>query len=73
MVPMKWVLTLIWVAIRGIADMMKHTVWKLYVLVGEGWYCCGEHLLERKAKEAERTLKQQGDTTMIRRVSVYPY
>lgn len=53
--------------------MMKHTVWKLYVLVGEGWYCCGEYLLERKAKEAERTLKQQGDTTMIRRLSVYPY
>ena len=69
----KWGLTLIWVATRGIADMMKHTVWKLYVLVGEGWYCCGEYPLERKAKAAELTLKQQGDTTMIRRMSVSPY
>jgi hypothetical protein len=50
--------------------MKKGTLWKLYVLVGEGWYCCGEYELERKAKEAELTLKQQGDTTMIRRVSV---
>lgn len=66
-------LTLIRVATRGIADMMKHTIWALYVLVGNGWYCCGKYDLERKAKEAERTLKQQGDTTMIRRMSVYPY
>jgi hypothetical protein len=50
--------------------MRKGTLWKLYVLVGEGWYCCGEYELERKAKEAEFTLKQQGDTTMIRRVSI---
>ena len=53
--------------------MMKHTIWALYVLVGDGWYCCGKYDLERKAKAAERTLKQQGDTTMIRRLSVYPY
>ena len=53
--------------------MLKRTVWKLYVLVGEGWYCCGEYPLERKAKEAELTLKQQGDTTMIRRLYAYPY
>lgn len=50
--------------------MRKRTLWKLYVLVGEGWYCCDEYKLKRKAKEAEFTLKQQGDTTMIRRVSV---
>lgn len=62
--------TLIWVVTRGAANMLKRTLWKLYVLVGEGWYCCGEYELERKAKEAEFTLKQQGDTTMIRRVSM---
>lgn len=44
------------------------TLWKLYVLVGEGWYCCGGYDLKRKAEEAELVLKQQGDTTMIRRV-----
>ena len=44
------------------------TLWKLYVLVGEGWYCCGSYGLRRKAEDAERTLRQQGDTTMIRRV-----
>ena len=53
--------------------MMKHTIWRLYVLVGEGWYCCGEYFLESKAKAAELTLKQQGDTAMIRRMSVSPY
>jgi len=53
--------------------MKTRTIWALYVLVGEGWYCCGKYDLERKAKEAERTLKQQGDTTTIRRMSVYPY
>ena len=62
--------TPIWAATRGIANMKKGILWKLYVLIGEGWYCCGEYELERKAKEAEFTLKQQGDTTMIRRVSV---
>jgi hypothetical protein len=44
------------------------TLWKLYVLVGEGWYCCNSYVSRAKAEEAERTLKQQGDTTMIRRV-----
>lgn len=53
--------------------MMKHTVWKLYVLVGAGWYCCGKYLLKSQAEDAELTLKQQGDTTMIRRVYAYPY
>jgi len=52
--------------------MIKHTVWKLYVLVGEGWYCCGEYRLKCQAEDAELTLKQQGDTTMIRRAYVYP-
>lgn len=66
-------LTPIWVATRGTADMMKHTVWKLYVLIGEGWYCCGEYLLEKQARAAEFTLRQQGDTTMVRRMSVSPY
>ena len=54
---------------KGEQGMWKRTLWKLYVLVGEGWYCCGEYELERKAKAAELTLKQQGDVTMIRRVS----
>ena len=44
------------------------TLYKLYVLVGEGWYCCNSYDRRAKAEEAERTLKQQGDTTMIRRV-----
>lgn len=62
----KWALTPIWVATRGIADM--RTLWKLYVLVGESWYCCNSYVSRAKAEEAELTLKQQGDTTMIRRV-----
>lgn len=53
--------------------MMNYTIWKLYVLVGESWYCCGEYLRKREAKAAELTLKQQGDTTMIRRTSLFPY
>lgn len=44
------------------------TLWKLYVLIGEGWQCCGAYERRYKAEEAERTLKQQGDTTMIRKV-----
>lgn len=56
----------IWVAIRGIADMK--TIYKLYFLVGESWYCSGAYTKYSKAKEAEFILKQQGDTTMIRRV-----
>jgi hypothetical protein len=63
---MRAALTLISVATRGIADMK--TLYKLYVLVGESWYCCNSYDKSAKAEEAERTLKQQGDTTMIRRV-----
>ena len=44
------------------------TLYNLYVLVGESWYCCNSYDRRSKAEEAERTLKQQGDTTMIRRV-----
>ena len=57
-------LMLIWVAIRGIADMK--ILYKLYVLVGESWCCYSSYDKRAKAEKAERTLKQQGDTTMIR-------
>ena len=43
-------------------------LWKLFVLVGEGWYCRGTYGLRCEAENAERALRQQGDTTMIRRV-----
>ena len=66
----KWALTPISVVIREIADMK--TLYKLYVLVGESWYCCNSYDKRAKAEDAERTLKQQGDITMIRRVSIYP-
>jgi hypothetical protein len=44
------------------------TIYKLDVLVGENWFCSGAYTKYSKAKEAELTLKQQGDTTRIRRV-----
>jgi hypothetical protein len=44
------------------------TIYKLYFLVGESWFCSGAYTKYSKAREAELTLKQQGDTTMIRRV-----
>lgn len=66
MTMMKVALTPMRVATRGIADMKA--LWKLYVLVGESWYCCNSYETRTKAEEAAMVLKQQGDTTMIRRV-----
>ena len=59
-------LTPIWVVTRRIADMK--TIYKLYFLVGENWFCSGAYTKYSKAREAELILKQQGGTTMIRRV-----
>lgn len=37
---------------------MQYPKWKSYVSISEDWYSCRECRAERKAKEAERTLKQ---------------
>ena len=65
---MRAALTLISVATRGIADMK--TLYKLYVLVGEGWECCSTYDNAQEADNGAQALQNLGYKTMIRRMSM---